>query len=152
MNTEATPYPLDFDALEKGQTLPAGELERITNEKRGTNDYRFAVLKLTGRIQDELRDRGRPVTVCTKGDDLLILTDAEASIHNEELYKQRLRQLVRTHRRACEVDVANLTEQQKQEHDGRLLVQGRLLQALAAEKKKLQLEAAKRTVPALGQN
>lgn len=149
MENEVALYPLDFDALSKGDVIPAEKIEMITSEKRGTNEYRFKALRLSGRIQDEMRDRGTPVTISFKGDDIVILTDQEASVHNAMLFGQWLRRLAGTHRRSCEVNVANLGPEQRIDHDRKLYEQGFFLQALSKARKELKVEGHQRTTPGL---
>lgn len=142
-----TPFPLDFDALKKGDVISLGQLQEITQEKYGSDAYRFKLMKLSERIQDELDDRGLPVTVASEGGELKILTDPEASNYNGMYFRTRMRQMMRAHRRAMAVERENLTELQKQEHDRRVEVQGRYVGALIGEKEKLAVEACERSVP-----
>jgi hypothetical protein len=129
-------YPLDFDQLEKGETLTCERLEVVTGKKPGTDAYRFAILGLQALIHERT-----PFTAKTQADgSLRILTDAEASDHNDKLVSQGVRTVIFRHARAIVVDVGNLTEDQKARHDQRLQRQGRYVTALLREQEVTRIE------------
>lgn len=65
-------YPLDFDALQKGDVIPADQLERVVGERKGTPAYEFKVLGL----RDEIEEACGIVCRCIGGD-LTLLTDEQ---------------------------------------------------------------------------
>lgn len=142
-------YPLDFDAITKGDVIPAETLERITGEKRGTVEYQFKVLKLRGQIEAACRDRDYPVTLRGQGDDLKVLQDEDASPHNERLMNSNLNCFKKHYRQLLEVDMGNLTEEQKKDHERRVLYYSFYRQAVCDAGKKIRLMAEKRSVPGI---
>lgn len=144
-------YPFDFDTMQKGQLISAGELEQVTGEKSGTDKFDFAVLALRTTIETELWKRGHMWTLSGKGCEggLKILTDAEAAVYNEERFKTGISIAAKAHGRALGVDVAELTAEQRAAHDRALCNQAAQLMAMK-EAKKLTLRAYKRDTPSLG--
>ncbi len=147
MDIETRRYPLDFDALKKGDVIPAEQLESITSEKRGTEDYRFKVLKLCERIKAELAERNYPVTLTQRGQGIHILTDEEASPHNEMLIRQDVGKVMRHFRQLVAVNPVALTDEQRTDHEQRILTMGRYVAAIKSAKREIPLEPTESTVP-----
>ena len=129
-------YPLDFDALVKGQFISNERLEEILGiPRRDENRFRCAVLDLQGRIQQ----RGFTVRI-DWATGLYILKDVDAIQHNDRLFNQYKRGMATRHRLSIAIDVEALTSQQRAQHDRNLLRQGRLLQAMTQETRSYRLE------------
>lgn len=133
-------YPIDFDAVRKGDEFPPEELEDIFGKKPGTDEFRFAVLGLQSLIQERT---GFTVKGMSSGG-LRVLTDAEAAEHNQRIFAQNLRGMVARHALNCQVDVDNLSSDQKLKHDRNLLSQSRYVSALAHTTKQLTIEGSKK--------
>lgn len=143
-------YPFDFDALDKGDVIPAERIEEITGHKRQEAAYGIALMALQSQVQSELLLRGRPVVVrCDKGA-LRILTDPEAADHTAKLFAQRKRQLVRAHGYGMRVQVANLDEQTRLSHERNIVVQGAQLAAMH-DARRTALKAVQRKTPGIEQ-
>ena len=144
-------YPLDFDALEKGQAWTPDDLERLTEKGRGTDPYRWAVLAIKDRIVRECKDRGKEFTLAVVKGCLRILTDEEAAVYNASAFRAGIRRSRRSYRRlARTVDAAKLTEGQAKDHERNLLVCGRVLVAAkAARSEALSVSVHSRSVPGL---
>lgn len=143
-------YPFDYDALNKGDVIPAERIEEITGIKRHEAAYSIAVMGLQSQVQHELIDRGRDVVVrCDKGA-LRILTDPEAAEYTAKLFTQRKRQLVRAHGYGLRVQVANLDEQQRLSHERNIVVQGAQLAAMH-DARRLALKSVQRKTPGIEQ-
>jgi len=73
-------YPLDFDALEKGDDIPAEKIREIIKHPPGTDEYRFALMALQERTTNELSERGLEVVIVQRKGALHVCTDKEASV------------------------------------------------------------------------
>lgn len=142
---QATPYPLDFDSLYKGDEVPVEKLAEIIDHPAGSDEYRFAVMTLADRIVNELSERGLDVVVVQRKGALRILTDTEASKHcyNEALRGHKI--MGRNLGRTLLVDQTTLTEEERRIHDSRINVVSRMYQASkTARREAFKLDADKR--------
>lgn len=130
-------YPLDFDLLNKGDSIPPHKLRDLTRADPGTPQYHFGVLKLRDQIRDEMESRGRPVNVAIVDGHLRILTDEEAVPYLAERFRAGQRLMARTLQNEAIVDTANLTEETKAKHERNLQIHGFKLAALRAVGRKL---------------
>lgn len=143
-------YPIDFDALQKGDEITTQQIEefgRCTHEQE--KQFRFAAMSLKDRIVKECRDRGKLFTVIITKMRIRILTDEEAALYNPRQFKQGFRRQVRSLRRLTEVNTSSLSEQQQKDHERNLLVFGKMLQAARSARAKVQAVAHQRTIPGL---
>ena len=141
-------HPFDFDLLNKGDVIPAEQVESLTGLKREESQFNIELMGLQQRIQDELLIRGKPVVVrCDKGS-LRILTDEEAVDYTQKLFEQRRRQLGRAHGYAMRIEVSNLGDDMRISHERNIVVQGAQLAAMR-DAKRLTLKAVQRKTPGL---
>jgi len=148
--SETRLYPLDFNALQKGDVIPPEQIEKIYNVNReDVKAYQLKKLVLASQIERELGDRGRSVTVRGDGDSLRILTDPEAAEYNAKRFRHGLRAATRSHKRTMCVDVAHLDADQKLTHSRECVVQGKILQSIKDTKKALRLESHQRQTPGI---
>jgi hypothetical protein len=120
-------YPIDYDALQKGDELTAEQLRDVLGKKPGTDEFRFAVMSLQALIQEKT---GLTVK-CTSDNGMRVLTDAEAAEHNRKLFAQNYRAMMFRHSLNAQVDVDNLSADQRSKHDRTLMVQSRYVSAMA---------------------
>lgn len=118
----ANRFPLDFDALHKGDKIGPAVIEEFSGATRGSKEYDWAVMGFRGRICRELRIRGIHWTVRQVGDELHILTDEEAVEYNARMAKSGRRRMKRAHHRLAHVDPSQLTEPQRSAHERSLRV------------------------------
>lgn len=78
MEQQAERYPLDFDALAKGQFIPPEQIEAIYAVKRDHKDYQFRCLTLRDEIMRERED----LSVRMHKGGLRINTDQEAAAYH----------------------------------------------------------------------
>jgi hypothetical protein len=147
--TDIQYYPLDFDALQKGDVITVDRLEAITGKIRGTQDYQLAVLGLRERIVSECKDRDKFFTVAIVKGCLRILKDDEAAVYNSRTFKMGLRRSRKSLTRLAKVDVGNLDDLQKKSHERNLLVFGKMLQAARSAQKSITATPHQRTLPGL---
>jgi hypothetical protein len=132
VNGAAERYPLDYDALAKGDVIGRDRLAVILDADPESALYHARLVGLMRTIEEELELRGRPCTVRSHQGTIEILDDAAASAHNQVWFRLRCRGLKRSHRRMLAVDAANLDAEQLRGHDRALVLQGRTLAAMAA--------------------
>jgi hypothetical protein len=146
----AEAYPVDFEALKKGDTIPAEKIEEIFNTRRTDADYSLYQMKLRSRIIGERRKMGRPVSVRCDGPALVILTDSEASQYQARRCETALDKLADGNLGLQEVDVQNLREDEMKYHERRQLVSGAMLAgAIGAKKQAIKALPHQRQTPGL---
>lgn len=144
---EVNRWPIDFESLNKGDSIPPEKLEEITGCNRGTTDYQFAVLALQQRIMDELEDRGKPATVAFKRNVLRVLTDSEALEHNAKSYSSHIKGLRRDFGRMMNIETANLSDREKVRYEREIEIEGKVLQSIDKTRKQFRISAHKRDTP-----
>lgn len=126
---QATEYPLVTDHLTKGSRITVDEIERAFGVKRGTDEYRFKMLRARAYVEQRLSDRGELVTLISEGYDIVILTDEEASAYNARRFETSRRAGERAFVRLGQVDRSRLSEEASKRHDRDLVAIGRRIQA-----------------------
>lgn len=106
--------------LNKGDTIPSRIIRAASGTKPDTDDYRIAQLQTRAVVEKHFADRGIIITVRSRAHDVRILTDAEASVCCGDRSRHGLRKMGRAKRGLEGVDVAQLTDEERVEHDRRL--------------------------------
>jgi hypothetical protein len=128
---EATRYPMDFEALQKGDVISSATIERITTvNPRDYRAWQIAVLNLQSIVTRELRKLDRDWVVCQKGNDLRILTDLEAKAYNARAQRAAIRKFAVSHRKNMAVDTSDFTAEERAEHHRQLAIGSRQLVAV----------------------
>ena len=145
-------FPLDFDKLQKGSIVPKEKVEELYNISHTDKLYSLRVLGLREEIERELANRKRPVVTRCIDDAIHILEDAAAAKYTAHQGRAAVRKLVRTHHRALTgVDVSNLTDDERREHDHEIVKNGKYIQAIKQVRREMRLESHKRATPGLPQ-
>lgn len=134
MDTERRIHPIDVTTLSKGDRLPIEQVEQIVNCSRASPAFAFRVLSLKGWIERSLRNHGKVWTLRVDHGAICILTDVEAVQYNFRQHRVGCRKTRRSLRRQIAVDVSNLTEEQKVEHDKMLTRQAGVVAAMNRKK------------------
>lgn len=142
-------YPLDFDAIKKGDVISVVQQEDIFKVKEGHNEFVFQSLGLKQQIEKELALRGLPVTVRHDHGALLICTDPDASEYNDKMRARMLRRCGRAHRRNLAVDRSKLDAPALEQHDRKNGVYGAMLAAAMKVRRRMVLAPAERSTPGL---
>jgi hypothetical protein len=121
--TQATRWPMDFDALKKGDVIPVADVEQMTGKKQGTKEYQFALLNMVKRMRDNLFHNEKFWTIAIRKDAICILNDVEASEYNPKEYETSRNRLKRLHVQCLAVDSMQLSDEQRDAHYRRLQVQ-----------------------------
>lgn len=146
-HTDGQRWPLDFDAINKGDTFTPDRLEVIVNFPKQTNAYRFAVLSLRERIMKELEDRNRPATVAIIKGCLCVLTDEQASVYTQRQCRIKIRGHFRNVKRMRAVCIENLSAEQRKSHERSLCIEGMVAAGIRKTRRTVKLESHQRSTP-----
>lgn len=114
---DAQRFPLDFQALKRGDYLTPAQVEDATLTPRHSSQYRVAMLQLRDEIRAYFLGRGEVVTVITEQDGLRILTHAEQAEHAPARARKAVQQLLISHAEGKAVDVQQLTDDERLRHE-----------------------------------
>lgn len=142
-------YPIDFDAIHKGDSIPASQVQEICGHHIGSPKYSFAALNLCKQIMDYKKKHGEPVTVILKDYGIRVLTDSEAVVYNKTDFDRRISGMFRAHNRQRNVDSNELSEEEKKSWERSIIVQSHIIQSVQTAKKQLRIELHKRNTPGL---
>lgn len=137
---EATPYPMDFDVLEKGSVISAEEVERITGLTRAESAHGMAIMRLSGLIQQRLADRELFVITKQSKGAIHVLEDPDASAHAFAEANRHMRGYHRNARRLGTIDVSRLSDIEKRDHENRVMIAARVSRAMRKELSSVRLE------------
>lgn len=134
MNPEK--YPLDFDALQKGDYINSDYIQKITGHEPETKEYSFAVMQLINQIESRLD------VVCKQsGNGIEILTDEKAVFYvrkqNIAANRKKRKQLRRLQ---TSVDASNLSFDGQKRFITELTVIGAEVAAVSQVRKQLKHE------------
>jgi hypothetical protein len=118
--TKTSLWPIDVSSLDKGSVIPQRELETIVRYKVNHPKYQMAIMHLILWIDRQLEADGRVLVVCQHKGDLRVLTDAEAAVYTARQQRKARRTLVKNHTKGMHVDVTQLDDVQRREHDRNL--------------------------------
>jgi hypothetical protein len=141
-------YPIDYDALKKGDSIGPGRLVEILGVRQTHPRWQLKLLALQQEIERELWDRGKPWTVAIRKGFIAVLTDSEAAEYNRRRFLSAQRSLHRSHRRNSAVDQANLAESERAMHHRAIHVEGVQLAAMLAARRELGPRPYERQFPA----
>jgi hypothetical protein len=118
---EAQRFPLDFQALRRGDYLTPEQVEDATLTPRHSRLFRPAMLQLRDEIMAYFRSIGQVVTVTTEHDGLRILTHAEQAQHAPTRARKAVEQMMTALAESKAVDVQQLTDEDRLRHERSLL-------------------------------
>jgi len=131
---EATPYPLDFELLQRGTIVSADELEEITGKKRETPQYQFAVMAIQQQARRHfMQATGEAVSVVIRQNALHVLEHAEQDQYVEETKRRALATFARRHAEDLCTDPSALSAEAQRRREHRTLLDSWRLQMLASE-------------------
>jgi hypothetical protein len=137
MADETSEYPLSTANLDKGSKVTSEEIERAFCVQVGTSHYQLAMLQACDYVRRKLLERGLFVTVKQRHNDLVVLTDTEASAYNQQRFNAELRGAFRAHARQLGVDRSKLDDKALDKHDRSLEIQGRTLSAIRKSRREV---------------
>lgn len=135
---ETEKYPLDFDALEKGQYIDAETLTHIFNVRPGTQLFSLKTMQLKMRIECERAD----LIARGEGQGIRILTDEEAGPYLHGRMEAHVRGLAKTSQKRSRIDPNALTPEQRAMHESENRIGASVaVAARQAMRKQLRIEA-----------
>ncbi len=143
----------DYAGLVMGGGISMVECQQLIgfSENEKPKEYGLAMLQIMAGVTKAMREKyQRRVTVRIVKGGIQILTDSEAAIYNATRFDQGLRIARRSHRRALAVDVAGLSNPEKEAHQKNLAIQGAKLSMLRT-KIDVELPVTTRSTPKLFQ-
>ncbi len=147
---DAQRYPLDYEALKKGDVISQEQLEHITGEQAGTQEFQLKVLGLREKIEGAKEDMGEPVVLASHENTLRVLTDLEASERLNGHRRRAVRLLRRTVRRFGAVDVTEFSGDELYTHNRRVEIAGKtLVGAMVGQREAAKALPHKRQTPRL---
>lgn len=143
-------YPVDLSTIIKGRVFSPEEIEYLTGAKRGTPEYALALLNLRTHIENALITTGHPpLTLKCDHNSLRVLTDAEAAEYNAQQFDRLQRRAARRFALQMAVDISELSENERETHEKKVLVNGKILQAISNVRKQFKLKPHERKTPSL---
>lgn len=97
-------FPIDFDALRKGDMIEQSKIESIylVKFKDDPNAFRFSQMRLMGEIRSHRRDLAAHVK--TSGNCLEILSDEQAEDHTRRQFEQSRTRITTVTRNRASID------------------------------------------------
>lgn len=147
---DATPYPIDMAALERGSVIPPDDIEGAYGVNRTHRDYGMSMLRMRTEVyQYFMRERADCVTICNQGDALRLLTHQEQAEYVPRAQARAIRSFAKRHREDLAIDEEQLTPEERERRRVRLLKSSWLLQQ--SRKKPPKLPEAKQAVERQGE-
>jgi hypothetical protein len=143
------PFPIEFSKYRRGDKIHASVVERAYGIARDDRRYRLrAQLQMKAAAEHAFRLRGEgEVTIVCRGDDLVILTHAEASRENTRRFWQHFTGAGRARVRHADVDPAQIPEGERLPHALQQTRMGRMLAAAVRASRTMRLPDTKRITP-----
>jgi hypothetical protein len=143
-------FQIDTSNVKPGDSISLATCEEAIGHKCDeSKEWQFALLQLLGLVQKQLKkEHKRELTVRIVGNELHILTDAEASTYNPKRFDAGLRLARRSHRRLMAVNVAKLTGQDRELYAKNVSMQAHKLSMLRM-KQELPVNPTVRNTPVM---
>lgn len=111
-------FPLDFDALNRGDVIPAERIESIYNVTRREATYRLKMMHLAEQIESHFRvARAEELLVKHDGDTLKLLTHPEQAEESQRRAVAMVRGYGRALMKAVGVDLSKLDDAARNRHE-----------------------------------
>lgn len=147
LESVVTPYPMDFDALQKGDYITPEVIENITGEDRYTQAYSMAILRFGQTVVERLADRTPPLYVVVKQEKsgLRILDDESASSYTFGEAERALKMMKRNYGRMTRcVDPTEFNDGTKRMHENRIMITSAMIRGAMDSRKEALLIVKKR--------
>lgn len=109
-------FDFDVSNLERGDVIGVSTCEQILGCRHGTVEFAQRQMYLSKWLEKELWRIGKQISVCICGAEIKLLTHAEASEYADSVYETGRRKIRLAHKRACAVDLGELSEERRTEH------------------------------------
>lgn len=143
---------LDLDSIEPGVEIGRDRCEALlAGRYTDRYDYQQQLLRLGSELERELRRRGKTVTVRRCQFFLQILSDSASLKFNSHAFNLHRQAMSRDHRRLLAVNTANLSDEERLEHEKALSRQAQILSSIRKRQSiKELLTPTIRSVPLVG--
>lgn len=125
-------FDISVDNVEAGSVLSQADCEALFGFSYEINPtvYQFKLMQLSDYVEKELAKLDRILTVVCDGQTVRVLTHEQASIYNQKHFDNAIRKMRRCNRRLQAVDIRELGPDRIKQHDGGIVRQSRILQAI----------------------
>jgi hypothetical protein len=125
-------FDISIDNVEAGSVLSQADCEALFGFSYEINPtvYQFKLMQLSDYVEKELAKTDRILTVVCDGQTVRVLTHEQASIYNQKHFDNAIRKMRRCNRRLQAVDIRELGPDRIKQHDGGIVRQSRILQAI----------------------
>jgi len=131
-------HPFDIESLDLGSFVTSAEIEAAYGVPRDSRQYPFSQMEARSYIEKAMRRRlGKDVTIISRGDDLVILTDHEAHEYLRNSQLRTTRRMKKDLLRVISTNPENLTSDEKNERLRRIASTSGLLALSRANRKEL---------------
>ena len=113
---------IDYDAINKGYIITDAELEKILECSSDTKVFSHRKMQLQGRIESELRSRGKDWVVSGAKERIEVLVDDCASDHCDKQTVKAVRSIEKHHRKRGAIDTGKLSTERRRTHDRKLKI------------------------------
>lgn len=155
---DAERWPIDFDAIQKGDVIPVSQLETILGVSRfarsGTHfvenaEYQKLLKDFQGKVKHELRKRDIKMTVACDHGTITFLEDEEAAHYNDRLFRSGEKRMRTAAQQAMGCDANQMTEETRTRWRRSLVVMGAKLAGMRSSYKQVQAVPHQRKTPGL---
>lgn len=140
-------YPIDFDLIDYGDTVPNSVLVDYYGVPEEDENFKFKQIQFVQFIDRELRSRGKVCTICIRDGQIRILTHEEAAIYNRKKFNCHISGMAKTHEKNIHVEREYLTFNEQEKHDRTVMFQSKVLQSVLSTRAEFQLQMAERKTP-----
>lgn len=142
-------YPVNVSVLKKGDVIDTATLETITGKKPDNPNWNFALLSVRAFIEKQSKNEGMRLIPRIDHGTIRIQTDEEAAKYTHHHAGLGRRRFYRNHRRQMDVDMRNLSEQGRREHERSIIMNGRMIASMNAVRSLPEVKPHERSVPLL---
>jgi len=130
-SSEATPFPIDFSKLRRGDVISRQQVSSIWGNAYGTAKFQLDCLRLSKMIRDYFADiHGDFVSITVRSGSIFIL---DHKVQDEDVQvgkRAAIARYLRRHREDMGTDASKLTPVQRSARERRLLVDSWKVQQL----------------------
>ena len=114
---QATPFPLDIEALKPGDVITVAQLQDITQTRHGTDRYQFAIRALASRIEKERKAMGHPIVIRQRKGALEVCDASMQLRYGKRRYEETARKGRRTMTVLVTTSVSELSDEDAKEYE-----------------------------------
>lgn len=134
---------IDLTNVEPGHVFSMAQCEEAIGFPRDRDRYQwnFMLMQLCEQVQKQLWNSGKHFTVVTSKSEIRVLTHAEASEYNANMFDNAIKKMRRTNRKLMAVDTTGFSENALVSHEKAIVKQSRILAMMKPSRATLQMVA-----------